>query len=101
MLPRTRSLILLSLAIAFACAGPGQPERTRHREPRGPDEHEAGLYPNDWFGLQRAFPGPTIPQERYRAAVEQALLERSIAQSRGTSPLDAGPSLLWRGGGPP
>src|SRR6266850_1119034 len=101
MLPlHRRSLTLLSLAIAFACAWPGQPQRIRHRELQGPGEHEAGLYPNDWFGLQRAFPGTTIPQERYRAAVEQALLERSMAQSRGASRMDAGPSLLWREVGP-
>src|SRR4249920_1926366 len=97
MLPRRRlrTLTLLALAVAFACAWSDHPRPAHPHEIEG-EEAEAGHYPNDWFGLQRAFPGTTIPQDRWRAAVEQTLLERSLSRTT----LDAGPSLVWSEVGP-
>lgn len=63
------------------------------------DEDVPESYPSDWFGAQRAWPLDRIPQERYRAAVEQALAEREIAartKGHGTS---VGP-LTWTEAGP-
>ena len=68
---------IAALALATLCAllaydrppsrGPARGERI---------EHEAGPYPSDWFGMQRAFPFETINQTAFRAAVEQARFER-------------------------
>src|SRR5262245_15171878 len=94
---RPRALALLTLAAAVTLMGP-QP---KGRGASSPDpvmrERDGGLYPSDWFGAQRAFPGTTIPQERWRAAVQQTLLERSL---HGLRTSDAGPSLMWEEVGP-
>jgi photosystem II stability/assembly factor-like uncharacterized protein len=39
-------------------------------------ELEEGRYPSDWFAMQRAYPGETLNQEAYRAALDQAVFER-------------------------
>lgn len=38
-----------------------------------------GPYPSDWFGAQRAFPYGEIPQERFHAAVDEALIQKAPA----------------------
>lgn len=55
---------------------------------------EAGPYPSDWFGMQRAFPHGDIDQQAYLEAVEQARVERA-ARTNGTQ---AG--LVWEEVGP-
>ncbi len=52
---------------------------------RRPSEDEAaGLFPTDWFGAQRAWPYDHIPQESFRQAARQAMVERT-AQALSTS----------------
>jgi len=61
-------------------------------------ETDAGPYPSDWFGMQRAFPYESIPQEKYQAAIEQALSERA---AMGSSKLTASAGVLeWQFAGP-
>ena len=61
----------------------------------------AMLYPGDWFGLQRAFPNAQIPQERWRAALEQARVERAAVASEASSPFNTQAGLLtWEMAGP-
>jgi photosystem II stability/assembly factor-like uncharacterized protein len=65
-------------------------------DPRAASEDtDAGPYPSDWFGLQRAYPGRTIPQEKFAAAVQQARFERAIEASKP----QAG-TLVWTDAGP-
>src|SRR5262245_57201244 len=94
MRPRILLLAVLCLLVGAAALWP----RQKPAIPRAPEaeESEPGLYPNDWFGLQRAFPGATIPQERYLAALEQTRLERSLARS----PFGLDASLMWEEVGP-
>lgn len=51
------------------------------------ERNEAGAYPSDWFGLQRAFPYDHIPQDGYATALTQvradrAMLARALADAR-------------------
>jgi photosystem II stability/assembly factor-like uncharacterized protein len=57
---------------------------------------EAGPYPSDWFGAQRAFPDGTIPQQQFREGFEQAQVERA-GLALGTS---SASSLPWVQAGP-
>ena len=59
-------------------------------------EAEAELQPNDWFGAQRAFPGTTIDQGAYQAALSWARIERSAAALHAES---ATP-MVWQEAGP-
>ena len=69
------------------------------RHASSPDGEIPESYPSDWFGAQRAWPLDRIPQERYRAAVEQALAEReAAARTRGPG-TSLGP-LSWTEAGP-
>lgn len=53
--------------------------------PRRPAADERpGPYPTDWFGAQRAFPQGRIPQEAFRQAAAQVMVERR-AQALSTS----------------
>jgi photosystem II stability/assembly factor-like uncharacterized protein len=94
---RIRPLLVLAASVAVGAAAllalPGRHASRPEADPtRGPVGERQ---PADWFGLQRAFPFDHIPQERWRAAVEQARLDRALA-SLGTS---AG-SLVWQQAGP-
>jgi photosystem II stability/assembly factor-like uncharacterized protein len=77
---------IASVLLALALAG-NEPER----------ESDFGPEPSDWFGLQRAFPADSIPQQTYQTAVEQALLERAAAGNGKLSPSAAFP---WQFVGP-
>jgi len=57
---------------------------------------DAELQPNDWFGAQRAFPGATIDQEAYQAALSWARVERTAAALHAES---ATP-IVWQEAGP-
>jgi photosystem II stability/assembly factor-like uncharacterized protein len=54
---------------------------------------EPEAYPSDWFGMQRAFPNPTIDQDAYREAVNWAMVERSALTTSAASP-------IWTAAGP-
>jgi hypothetical protein len=57
-----------------------------------PRSDEGGHYPSDWFFAQRAFPGGTIDQDAFLAAVGQARSARArLATSGGPSWQAAGP----------
>ncbi len=71
--------------------------RTPQRAGNGPESEGGGPYPSDWFGAQRAFPSGTIPQEAYRAAVEQLRVERALAKAAAPG-TDGG--LVWQNAGP-
>jgi photosystem II stability/assembly factor-like uncharacterized protein len=63
----------------------------------GPDNEPDGFpgkKPNDWFHLQRAYPGSDVPMERYRAALEQA---RAMEAAAGEGERGA---TLWQPAGP-
>lgn len=67
-----------------AAANPGAPVRA----PAGPPEafrrgKAAGYLPNDWFHLQRAFPGTTYRPEAHRAAMAQARTDRAEVGASG------------------
>jgi photosystem II stability/assembly factor-like uncharacterized protein len=79
------------LALAVWSSGPGDPPTT----PEG-ESQEGGRYPSDWFGLQRAFPGSVIPQEKFEAAVQQAGFDRVSAESG----FSTASSLDWVQAGP-
>ena len=67
---------LALIAIALMVFGAmWQAERNRRAEPG--EESEGGPYPSDWFGMQRAFPGDQIPQEKMRAAFQRAIADRA------------------------
>ena len=59
-------------------------------------EREAEREPSDWFGAQRAFPGTTVNQAAYQAALAWARVERSAALFRAQS---ATP-MVWQQAGP-
>ena len=59
-------------------------------------DRDAGPYPSDWFGMQRAFPHESIPQEAYQAAMQQALVERASQASR----MSTNAALQWQFCGP-
>jgi photosystem II stability/assembly factor-like uncharacterized protein len=88
-----------ALLVALAPASDRRLARER-RECGGPGEERergAGTYPSDWFGMQRAFPGTRIPQEKFAAAVEQAQLERALQKAR---PEAGTAALTWENAGP-
>lgn len=93
---RWRAAAILSAVLAVAAAALYFGTTRRATAPNH-DEEVAESYPSDWFGAQRAWPLDRIPQERYRAAVEQALAERAIGA--GGSELAVGP-LSWTEAGP-
>src|SRR5438093_201443 len=63
----------------------------RERAQHAGDMRRASEYPNDWFGLQRAFPNSTIPQERWEMAVAQARVDRAAGRPSISSEL-----LKWQ-----
>jgi hypothetical protein len=70
---------------------------------RDPDARlggEPGPYPSDWFAMQRAFPGTVIDQAKYRAALEQARVERANLESWSQTPGAATSYLSWIQAGP-
>ncbi|MEK7329725.1 MAG: FlgD immunoglobulin-like domain containing protein [Candidatus Eisenbacteria bacterium] len=83
-----RSLLLALIAGAGALLA-GAPHGPRAAREPG----EAGSYPSDWFFTQRAFPGGTIDQDAYLAAVDHAAQDRARL---GTSSL----GLVWQAAGP-
>jgi len=93
---RWRVLVVLSAALLLAVAL--FTLRSARHEAREVGEDLAESYPSDWFGAQRAWPLDRIPQERYRAAVEQALLDRELAEPAGNQ-IAVGP-LSWTQAGP-
>ena len=78
------------LAACLLLFGAGAPRLAREREP------DAEREPNDWFGFQRAFPGTSVNQEAYQAALTWARVERSAAALRAES---ATP-MVWQQAGP-
>ena len=88
------------LALATACALLAASDRPARRDGAGREaaEHEAGPYPSDWFGFQRAYPFETINQKAFRAAVEQARFER--AAPAGSFEARAAAALTWTQAGP-
>src|SRR6185436_19050889 len=93
---RWRVLGVLSAALLLAVAL--FTLRSARHEAREVGEDLAESYPSHWFGAQRAWPLDRIPQERYRAAVEQALLDRELAEPAGNQ-IAVGP-LSWTQAGP-
>jgi photosystem II stability/assembly factor-like uncharacterized protein len=91
---RSRPVRFLLLALivgggAFLAGAPQVP-----RPERGPGEaEEGGTYPSDWFFAQRAFPGGTIDQGAYLAAVDRVARDRARL---GTSSSGA----VWQAAGP-
>ncbi|HYM82367.1 MAG TPA: FlgD immunoglobulin-like domain containing protein [Candidatus Limnocylindria bacterium] len=61
---------------------------------------EPGPYPSDWFGMQRAFPGTSIDQAKYRAAVEQARVERADLEAASRTGASGSSSMVWTQVGP-
>jgi hypothetical protein len=66
--PRLRALLSLSIAVLVLAAF-WPTERHPRPEAKPPAEAE-GEYPNDWFGMQRAFPIGRVNQEAYQQSVE-------------------------------
>lgn len=91
-----RSRVGLALSV-FIMAGAIVWLAVRTQRQIGNSPEGGGPYPSDWFGAQRAFPSGTIPQEAYRAAVEQLQVERALAKSAAAS-TDGG--LVWQNAGP-
>jgi photosystem II stability/assembly factor-like uncharacterized protein len=124
MLPLRRITLLAALTVATAAIlgdqapAPrsglgGEPAATaasphdRASEPGlGPEDkaaEEPGPYPSDWFGMQRAFPGTTIPQGKFRAALEQARVDRVLNQvdrALTETGASAAAALVWTQAGP-
>jgi hypothetical protein len=59
-----------------------------------PPTEAEGEYPNDWFGLQRAFPVGRVNQEAYQQSLEWMRAERATGFSTTQS------SLTWSEAGP-
>jgi photosystem II stability/assembly factor-like uncharacterized protein len=70
------------------------PSRSGARQPSA--DAEAGPFPSDWFGMQRAFPSQDIPQGAFRAAAGQARADRAAA-ALSTSGI---PAPVWTQAGP-
>jgi photosystem II stability/assembly factor-like uncharacterized protein len=70
---RASSLVALAVVAAGAWAwlAPRSGPLTR--------DEAAGLVPADWFGAQRAFPEPTIPDGAWLAGVERARVDAAAA----------------------
>lgn len=96
---RLRPIALLGLATSVALgsalwhAGREAPAGSRSL-PAAADG--GGPYPSDWFGLQRAFPEQTIPQEKLAAALEHLGVERAL---HSLEP-DRTSALVWSNAGP-
>jgi len=88
-LPARRVAALLAIAGCIATLD-------APRRPAIPPAAEAGPYPSDWFGAQRAFPGETVNQEAWLAAMEWARVERAAQQLTTSS---ATP-MVWADVGP-
>lgn len=86
----SRSRLTTLLAACLLLFGSGAPRLAPEREP------DAELEPNDWFGFQRAFPGTTVHQAAYQAALTWARVERSAVALRAES---ATP-MVWQQAGP-
>jgi hypothetical protein len=91
-LPRLTLLLLAAgLAVAVSDGTPPRPVR------------DAGPYPSDWFGLQRAFPFPSINQRAFLAAVDRARFDRASLAARaaaGLAEARATAALTWQPAGP-
>lgn len=90
-LPVVIALAVVAVGAGIVFFGSPAPQTPAARPPA----KGGGPYPSDWFGLQRAFPGTEIPQEAYRAAVEQARVER--AEGPG---FELASGLVWQQAGP-
>jgi photosystem II stability/assembly factor-like uncharacterized protein len=92
--------LLLSMFAVVALATPLALRWSSLREARL-EEREVGPYPSDWFGVQRAFPSGTIAQDKWTAALEQARLDRELAEGAGggAAALNSG-ALTWQQAGP-
>ena len=88
----------LTLAGLLALMAPSDRLLTRSAAPGQRMEREAGPYPSDWFGLQRAFPFETINQAAFRVAVDQARFER-VAPPASRAAREAA-ALTWTQAGP-
>ena len=90
--PRHRALLSLSLAL-LAVAAFVSADRPHARAVEPPDEAE-GAYPNDWFGMQRAFPVGRLNQEAYQQSLEwmrAARADLNTTQSNSLAWTEAGP----------
>ncbi|MGH7729858.1 MAG: VPS10 domain-containing protein [Candidatus Eiseniibacteriota bacterium] len=89
----SRSHRLRLVVLAAAALGGALVAALSHapRPVRKPDG--GGHYPSDWFFAQRAFPGGTIDQDAFLAAVDQAKLDRSRLTTSSTGP-------VWQAAGP-
>jgi photosystem II stability/assembly factor-like uncharacterized protein len=85
---RAACLIVALLVAAIPHAPPpGAPHDAVRAQSGDPD-----AYPSDWFFAQRAFPGETIDQNAFLAAVGQASLDRGrLRTSLGLNWVAAGP----------
>ena len=90
-----RHTIALACAALLGLALSGAPRAQRAL--RTPDTDEAGLYPADWFGAQRAFPGQTVNQDAYLAALEWARVERAATT---TDAITSATPMVWQAAGP-
>ncbi len=91
-MPTPRSHRLRYFALAAAVIGgaliSGLPHAPRPMRPSDEGKH----YPSDWFFAQRAFPGGTIDQDAFLAAVGQAKADRArLSTSSGPTWQPAGP----------
>jgi len=71
---RPNSVLALAALCAVLVVSDRAPSRRSGEAAEG--AREAGPYPSDWFGLQRAYPFEAINQKAFRAAVDQATWER-------------------------
>jgi len=95
----TRSLALFVGALALVNLITMDRFARTPRLAHGPES--AATFPSDWFAQQRAFPNPAIPQDRWRAVLEQAQIERAAVASEASSPFATTAGLLtWQLAGP-
>ena len=88
---RTRSISLIALAAGCALFMSSERARPRHDADAGPE-------PSDWFGMQRAYPFPTINHQAFRAAVERARIDRAAPARRFGA--ERAQALAWVEAGP-
>ncbi len=89
-----RSRVLLALLVLTTLAFVARHDPAPGARPSA-EAQEGGPYPSDWFGAQRAYPSGVIDQAAYRAAVEQARVERA-----GGAGIGAQGALIWEMAGP-
>ena len=98
-IPRARAMafvVALGLGLPALDRAPA-----RHDDGAAIGDREAGGYPSDWFWAQRAFPGGSIPQERYEQALQQARMQRALLLERAGPGLGIeGATLTWTQAGP-